>query len=343
MNTRRPQAFALDAPHDQPAPEDGPAPVEVVAEADVFAERDLADVPAATARAVRRGWSWGDTLAAAAGGFLSLALGLWAWSVVEGLMAANPWLGRAGLGLAALAALAVVVIALREFAALRRLDRVAELAISARAAAAADDRDGARTVTARLVGLYAADASSATQRAEVERASREIIDGRDLLAIAERALLAPRDRLARAAIASASKRVSVVTAISPRAIVDILFVLAQSIMLVRAIAQLYAGRPGTFGALKLGRRILWHLAVTGGVAISDSVIGQLMGHGLAARLSAKLGEGVLNGLLTARVGLAAIAVCRPMPFLGEPEPSLQDVAGALFQRRGDPENSAGSA
>ena len=37
----------------------------------------------------------------------------------------------------------------------------------------------------------------------------------------------------------------------------------------------------------------------------------VVGQGLAARLSAKLGEGVLNGLLTARIGLAALAVCRP--------------------------------
>jgi putative membrane protein len=37
-------------------------------------------------------------------------------------------------------------------------------------------------------------------------------------------------------------------------------------------------------------------------------------HSIAAKLSARLGEGVLNGLLTARVGLSAMAVCRPDAF-----------------------------
>jgi putative membrane protein len=158
----------------------------------------------------------------------------------------------------------------------------------------------------------------------------EIVDGRGFLTLADRTLMLPRDELAKAAIASAAKRVSAVTAISPRAIVDILFVAAQSVMLTRRIADIYGARPGALGFLRLGRRILGHLAITGGVAISDSVLSQLVGHGLAARLSAKLGEGVLNGLLTARVGLAAIAACRPLPFLGAPEPKLQDVAGEIL-------------
>jgi len=59
----------------------------------------------------------------------------------------------------------------------------------------------------------------------------------------------------------------------------------------------------------------------------------VLGHGLASRLSARLGEGVLNGLLTARVGLAAIAASRPLPFMAVSAPRLKDVMGSLLQRR----------
>jgi putative membrane protein len=45
----------------------------------------------------------------------------------------------------------------------------------------------------------------------------------------------------------------------------------------------------------------------------------------------RLGEGVLNGLLTARLGLAAIEVIRPLPFAALPAPSLTDVAGNLLR------------
>jgi uncharacterized membrane protein YcjF (UPF0283 family) len=38
------------------------------------------------------------------------------------------------------------------------------------------------------------------------------------------------------------------------------------------------------------------------MAASDSVLQQILGHGLTAKLSQRLGEGFLNGLLTARLG-----------------------------------------
>ena len=57
---------------------------------------------------------------------------------------------------------------------------------------------------------------------------------------------------------------------------------------------------------------------------------QIVGHGIASRISARMGEGVLNGLLTARVGLSALAVCRPAPFAVDKPPGVSDVAPFLF-------------
>ena len=51
-----------------------------------------------------------------------------------------------------------------------------------------------------------------------------------------------------------------------------------------------------------------------------------------ARLSARLGEGVLNGLLTARVGLSAMAVCRPMAYAARKPPGVSEIAPFLFKR-----------
>ena len=64
--------------------------------------------------------------------------------------------------------------------------------------------------------------------------------------------------------------------------------------------------------------------------VRDHGVSFRVGHGIAARLSARLGEGVLNGLLTARVGLSAMAVCRPMPFTAKAAPGVNDVAPFLF-------------
>ncbi|MGO8315977.1 DUF697 domain-containing protein, partial [Rhizobium ruizarguesonis] len=57
-----------------------------------------------------------------------------------------------------------------------------------------------------------------------------------------------------------------------------------------------------------------HLAVTGSIAVGDSLVKQVLGHGLASKLSARLGEGVINGLMTARIGIAAMDLCRPLAF-----------------------------
>jgi putative membrane protein len=66
------------------------------------------------------------------------------------------------------------------------------------------------------------------------------------------------------------------------------------------------------------------------MAAGDSLLQQIVGHGIASKISARMGEGVLNGLLTARVGLSALAVCRPAPFSVEKPPGLSDVAPFLF-------------
>jgi putative membrane protein len=161
----------------------------------------------------------------------------------------------------------------------------------------------------------------------------EIVDGRDLIDIAERNLMLPLDEEARREIATAAKRVSVVTAISPRALLDVLFVVGQAMRLMRRIAEIYGGRPGFLGAIKLARSVGSHLAITGGMAVGDSLVQQVLGHGIAAKLSARLGEGVLNGLLTARVGISAMAVCRPMPFAAERPPGVRDVAPFLFSEK----------
>jgi hypothetical protein len=44
-------------------------------------------------------------------------------------------------------------------------------------------------------------------------------------------------------------------------------------------------------------------------------------------------EGVLIGLLTARLGLVAIDVTRPLPFTALPRPALTDLAKDLLRKR----------
>lgn len=285
---------------------------------------------AAPVKPRRRGASLAGLFWSALGGLVSLAVGLWATRIVEETFARSDWLGWLALGLAAIAALTGLAIVGKEIRGLSRLARIEHLREAAEKAHAEDDVRKAKRVTEDLVALYAARPETAQARAAVASHADEIIDGSDRLKIVERELLGALDREATRAIAASAKRVSVVTAVSPRAIVDLAFVAIEAMRLIRRIGTIYGGRPGTLGFLKLARHVGAHLAVTGGMGVGDSLLEQALGHGLAAKLSARLGEGVLNGLLTARVGLAAMAVCRPLPFVERKSPTVREVAGNLF-------------
>jgi putative membrane protein len=258
-----------------------------------------------------------------------LTLGLALDSLIRALFARTDWLGWFGLALAALAMLAVAALATREILALLRLRRIEHIHAAASAAAETDDREGARAASRQLIALYHDRPDTARGRAALAAHIDEIIDGRDLITLAETELLVAMDEGARRMVLTSAKRVSVVTAISPRALVDVVFVVAEITRLIRRLAALYGGRPGTLGFVRLARTVLGHLAVTGGMAAGDSLVQQLVGHGIAARLSARLGEGVVNGLMTARVGIAAIEVCRPYPFVAGRPPRIGDVMAEL--------------
>lgn len=279
--------------------------------------------------------SWGGLFWSAAGTLALMAAGLWFDRLIVDLFARAPALGWMGIMLIALLVLSLGVLAGREMAAIMQQKHIARMHLAFAQAREADDRNEARRLVKALSDLYAMRPDTARARADMSHLSGEIVDGRDLIDIAETRLMSPLDEEIQREIATAAKRVSIVTAVSPRAAIDLIFVGAQAFRLVRRIAEIYGGRPGALGFFRLMKSVGAHLAITGGMAAGDSLVQQFLGHGLASRLSARLGEGVLNGLLTARVGLSAMAVCRPLPFAAKPAPGLKDVAPFLFGDKKD--------
>jgi putative membrane protein len=347
----RPRAFRLEGEQIVPPraarpqePERAPASL-IEPQADIFTleleepERDLAEqekaIEAAQKSGVLRSFlvSWGGLLASSVFGLVTLAAGLWLTKLVEDLFAHSALFGTLGLALAGIAAIAIVALLVKESVSILRQNQIAKLHLALAEARGRDDVKAARALLVDLCKIYEDRPETGRARALVLEFSKEIIDGSDLIDLAERHLVLPLDAQARREIADASKRVSIVTTVSPRALLDVLFVAAQAIRLMRRIAEIYGGRPGLLGFFKLARSVGAHLAITGGLAIGDSLLQQVVGHGIAAKLSARLGEGVLNGLLTARVGLSAMAVCRPMPFCAEKPPGVADVAPFLFGDR----------
>jgi putative membrane protein len=348
--TRKPTAFRVEPPQIETPPEPAsrgtaaPRPpralkteqaVVVPDEIDVFAEPEIpaGDPPPATAPRKR---SWlGTAFATAFGILVSLAIGLWTDRLIRDLFARADWLGWVAAVAAAVALLALLVILARELLALSRLSSIEKLRRSAAEATQRNDAAAARKVVAELTTLVAANPQTAAGRRALADLETDIIDGADLIRVAEAEILGLLDQRARTMVLDAAKRVSIVTAVSPRALVDLAYVVFEAGRLIRRLAELYGGRPGTLGFFRLARSVIAHLAVTGAIAAGDDLVHQLVGQGLAARLSAKLGEGVVNGTMTARIGIAAIETVRPLPFNALKRPRLTDFLTELasFTRR----------
>ena len=154
-----------------------------------------------------------------------------------------------------------------------------------------------RAVLADLMALYDERPETARRAGRLAETADDIIDGADLMRLAERELMVAARPRGALAVAGAARSVSVVTAMSPRAI-DRPAVRRRSGAAARcgACREIYGGRPGLVRILPAAARVGAHLAVTGGVAVGRQPRAAGARPRLAARLSAKLGEGVLNGL-----------------------------------------------
>lgn len=268
-----------------------------------------------------------------AGAFLSLA----AWNTLTALLASNPWLGWAMTGLLGLFALVCVGIILREAAGFARLARIDALHRDADAAlTGAGDLTLARDIAARLGRLYARRDDTRWGRERFEARAGEQMDADALLGLAEQEILAPLDDAARREVEAAARQVATVTALVPLAFADVIAALTANMRMVRRVAEVYGGRAGGLASWRLMRAVLTHLVATGAVAVGDDMLGSVAGGNVLAKLSRRFGEGLVNGALTARVGVAAIEVCRPLPFRREARPSVtrlvtRSVTG-LFDR-----------
>jgi len=347
--TRKPAAFRIAAQQPEKqrsplAPADAVEPAErrtprsiardaaivTPAKIDVFdAEEDeaLKEPPLPVARKKRSHLA--GIFLSAFGALVSLAVWLWIDRLIRDLFEQAGWLGWAAFGLAIVAALSLFVILVREFLALRRLASVEKMRAEAEDILASNNERNARALVRELAAFLSPRPETAAGRRTLAELEGEIIDGADLVRLAESELMAPLDRRAHELVLDAAKRVSVVTAVSPRALVDIGYVLFEASRLIRRLAELYGTRPGALGFFRLARDVLAHLAVTGSIAIGDGIVQQLIGHGLAAKLSAKLGEGVVNGMMTVRIGIAAMETVRPLPYAARRRPRIGDFVAAL--------------
>lgn len=334
---RRARAFRMDDPSivrdaEDPidsdnafAPEDDPAaPLEPQA-------RRL------TVGEIKRGFRWGSVFLSAAFLLASLSLGLWFTNFVSVALARTDWVGNLAVALAIIMAVAAIAIVIREFVGLMHLASLERLRKQAdQARISADTTKEKKTVRA-LLSHYATRKDMKWYRARLAEHLGDVHEPGALMQLANRELFKPLDHEARRLILKSAKRNATATAISPIMFIAMAFVLVENMRMFRALATLYGGRPGFLGGLRLAKLVIGHIVATGGIALTDDLLGQFLGQDMLRRLSRRLGEGAFNGALTARLGVAAIEVLRPLPPPEGEKVRVREIFSELFRAlRGAP-------
>ena len=240
-----------------------------------------------------------------------------------------------GTGVGALAAVAVAAGAggalywltaeLRGLMRLRSAERLRRLIPSALAGELKQEIDAATAILAhdRLLGGAVASYRSALQPHHT---------GQDALELFSRFVLAPADQLAQTVVRRAAAQAFAINAISPTVLLDTLLFAGRAMRLIREIAEIYGQRPGLAGTVHLLRRIAGGAGLVGAVDIVGGFIVQQLGGAVIERLSASAAESAYAGQKMARLGLVAMAACRPVEFRPGEAPSLSGLVSGLVRQ-----------
>jgi putative membrane protein len=238
----------------------------------------------------------------------------------------------AGLGVLASAAVAAgaggasywLLAELRGLWRLRSAERLRRLIPSALGGELKQEIDAAASILARDPSLGEAVASY--------RATLEVHHtGHDALELFDRFVLAPADRLAQAAIRRAAAQAFAINAISPTVLLDTLLFAGRAMRLIREIAEIYGQRPGLAGTVHLLRRLASGAGLVGAADLVGGLVAQQLGGAVLERLSASTAESAYAAQKMARLGLLAMALCRPIEFRPGEMPSLSGLVSGLLK------------
>ncbi|MCL1123925.1 YcjF family protein [Shewanella surugensis] len=150
------------------------------------------------------------------------------------------------------------------------------------------------------------------------------------LILFDQLILQDRDEIAKKLVRRFAAQSALLLAASPLAVLDMAFMLWRNQRMINELAACYGIELGYCSRIKLIRGILMNIIYAGTSEIITDVGTQLLSVEMSGKLSARLAQGLGGGLLTARLGYQAMALCRPLAFDGHSKPKLSHIHKELL-------------
>lgn len=151
----------------------------------------------------------------------------------------------------------------------------------------------------------------------------EVLDMYDAIVVSQ------QDKIATNLVTRYSTESAALVAVSPLAAADMLLVAWRNFTMIDKLADVYGIELGYWSRLKLFKLVLVNMAAAGASELAIDASMDLVSMDLAGKVSARAGQGLGVGILTARLGLKAMALLRPMPWHQERRVKLSHMRKAV--------------
>ncbi len=111
-----------------------------------------------------------------------------------------------------------------------------------------------------------------------------------------------------------SNQTALSTAISPVALIDMALILSRSWAMISEISKVYGFKPNFASKILLLKRVSFNLIFASVTDLASDYLSSVIGTSLLSKLSYHSAQGLANGVLIARIGVATINSCRVIYF-----------------------------
>lgn len=184
--------------------------------------------------------------------------------------------------------------------------------------------------------LVRSGAGSKRRMPQFERRIGDSMSAGEVLDCYSSEVLSAADRKAEKIIRRAGAGMIVYVSLSPMALTDLLIILLRNLYLMDQVASCYGIRLGVASRIMLYKRIITHLVVIGAADMAlDLGVDVAGGWMIAKVLGGRFGKGVTSGVLTSRLGMETMRLCRPLEFTVKERESLAHVRRDLLTEAGN--------